>query len=81
MPFEYHDGGEIRKGDKVLFHGELGEIEFIADPLVNDQARVWYVQEFGGGVMVAEPKGGHTFVTETKDAEDLVFVSRGQTKS
>src|SRR5689334_1084634 len=32
MPFFYQSGQEIRPGDRVLIHGETGEIEFIADP-------------------------------------------------
>jgi len=32
MPFFYSSGEEIRPGDRVLIHGEAGEIEFIADP-------------------------------------------------
>ena len=31
-----------------MFHGEPGEIEFVADPLSNDPETNWYVQEFGG---------------------------------
>jgi hypothetical protein len=32
MPFFYSSGEEIRKGDRVLLHGEPGEIELVADP-------------------------------------------------
>ena len=82
MPFEYHAGGEIWKADKVLFHGEPGEIEFVADDQSKDPATAWYLQEFGGGVMVAEPKRfGRVFLTDTKDTEDLVFVCRSEAKS
>jgi len=27
---------QVKKGDRVTFHGELGEIELVADPLVDD---------------------------------------------
>jgi hypothetical protein len=73
---KYKSGEEIRKGDKVLFHGEPGEIEFIVDTLIDDPAMDWYVKEYGPGAMVAEPKAGRTFVSDTEDAEDLQFVSR-----
>jgi hypothetical protein len=77
MPFQYHTGEEILKGDRILFHGEPGEIEFVATVLGEDPALNWYVQEYGGGVMVLEPKFfGRAFLTQTDDAEDLVFVSR-----
>ena len=35
---KYQTGDEIRKGDRVLFHGEPGEIEFIVDALSGDPA-------------------------------------------
>jgi hypothetical protein len=52
----YTTGEEIRKGDRVLFHDEPGEIELVADPVVSDPETAWYVQEYGGGVMILEPK-------------------------
>ena len=65
------------KGDRVMLHGEPGEIEFVADKLVGDPAMGWYVQELGGGVMVIEPKVfGRVFLRETEVAEDLVLVAR-----
>jgi hypothetical protein len=39
MPFFYSSGGEIRPGDRVLIHGEAGEIEFIVDPAKNPDDR------------------------------------------
>jgi len=73
---KYESGEEIRRGDKVLFHGEPGEIEFVVDALTGDPATDWYVKEHGPGAMVVERKTGRTFLTETEDAEDLVLVSR-----
>jgi hypothetical protein len=32
MPFFYSSCEEIRKRDRVLLHGEPGEIELVADP-------------------------------------------------
>jgi hypothetical protein len=70
-------GEEIRKGDRVLFHGEPGEIELVADPAVANPETDWYVQEYGRGVMVLEPKNfGRAFLPEPQTAEDLEFVSR-----
>jgi hypothetical protein len=54
MPFTYQTGEEIKKGDRVTFHGDPGEIEFISDSLVDDP-QDWYIKEFGGEVMVIEP--------------------------
>ena len=61
----------------MIFHGEPGEIEFVADPLVNDPETEWYVQEYGGGAMVVEPKVfGRAFLSNTEDEQDLIFVLR-----
>jgi hypothetical protein len=48
-------GEEIKK-DRVLLHGEPGEIELVADPTVPDSETDWFVQEYGGGGMILEPK-------------------------
>ncbi len=46
-------------------------------PLVEDVKTAWYVEEYGGGVMVIEPKYfGRVFIQDPKDDEDLLFVSR-----
>lgn len=74
---KYKLGEEVRKGDRVLFHGEPGEVEFIVDAFISDPTMDWYMKEYGPGVMVAEPKAGRTFVSDTEAAEDLQFVSRG----
>jgi hypothetical protein len=74
---KYQTGDEIRKGDRVPFHGEPGEIEFIVDALSGDPAVDWYMKEHGPGVMVLEPKiFGRAFIRDTENAEDLVLVSR-----
>jgi hypothetical protein len=72
-------GEEIKEGDLIRFHGEPGEIEFVADSLVSDPETDWYVQEFGGGVMIIEPKCfGRAFLSRPEIKEDLVFVSRSR---
>ena len=77
MPFRYQSGAEVKKGDRVLYHGEPGEIEFVADPLIDDPETEWYVKEFGGGVMVIAPKVfGRVFISRIEQDEDLDFVSR-----
>ena len=74
----YQSGEEIRKGDKVLFHGEPGEIEFVVDQLSGDPAIDWHLKEQGPGVMVLEPKHfGRAYIRDTENAEDLQLVSRG----
>jgi hypothetical protein len=75
MPLKYRSGEEIRQGDRVLFHGEPGEIEFVVDGLAEDPVVDWYVKEHGPGVMVREPKHFGSAYVGAND-EDLVFVSR-----
>jgi len=78
----YQSGEEIKKGDRVVFHEEPGAIEFVADLLVKDPETEWYVQEYGEGVMVVEPKVfGRAFLPRTDKAEDLIFVSRSADSS
>jgi hypothetical protein len=78
---KYRSGEEIRKGDHVLFHGNPAEVELVAlDP--NEPEHAWYVQEFGGGVMILDVMvSGRTFIAKDQlnDYEDLEFVSRAGT--
>lgn len=63
------------KGDHVLLHRQRGVVEFVADPA--DDPEDWYVREYGGGVMILEPKVfGRLFISDTAKCEDLEFVSR-----
>jgi hypothetical protein len=76
--FKYQSGEEIKKGDRVSFHREPAEVEFVADG-PSDAEPGWFFQEFGGGVMIADPKvSGHTFIpaSHLDECEDLEFVSR-----
>lgn len=76
-PLVYRSGEEIRPGDRVLFHGEPAQIEFVLDGEHNPDD--WPAEDYGRGVMVAEPKVfGHAFLPEDTLAtsEDLEFVSR-----
>ena len=75
---KYQSGEEIRKGDRVLYHGEPGDIEFVVEKLVGDPKLDWYMTEFGPSVMVREPKFfGRVVIQDTENDEDLELVSRG----
>jgi len=78
---KYRSGEEIRKGDRVLLHGNPAEIEVVAcDANDPDPAVAWFVKEFGGGVLVRDPKVfGRLFIDadDLAEYEDLEFVSRG----
>jgi hypothetical protein len=74
---KYQSREEIRKGDRVLFHGEPGEIEFVAENTVGDPVVDWNIKENGPGVMIVEPKFfGHVYVRDIENKDDLLFVSR-----
>ena len=76
VPFYYQSGEPIQAGDPVRLHGEPAEIEFVADP--GEDPENWFVTEYGGGVMILEPKVfGRLFVdAPVCDYEGLAFVSR-----
>jgi hypothetical protein len=79
VSLKYITGEQIRKGDRVLFHGEPGEIELVADPTIAGSEADWYVQEYCGGVTVLElqPKHfGRVFLPEPQTTDDLEFVAR-----
>jgi hypothetical protein len=81
MGFRYRTGEDVRSGDRVLLHGEPGEVELVADPLPQapSNAGDWYVTEFGGGVMIREPKVfGRVFFSSPETEDHLEFVARAQ---
>ena len=82
MALKYQSGQDIKKGDRILYHGNPAEIELVAtDP--NDSEATWYIQKFGGGVMVLDPMAsGRTFSSadQIPEDEDLEFVSRSDGK-
>ena len=79
MGFTYRSGEDVRPGDRVLVHGEPGEVELIADPLntsLSDADR-WYVAEFGGGVMIRNPKAlGRVFYSSPETEDHVEFIAR-----
>ncbi len=82
MTLKYQSGDEIKKGDRVRFHGEPCEIELVAAEL-GDPETDWYVQEYGGGVMILELEGrafGRVFIhaDQLERTEDLEFIARAQ---
>jgi len=78
MPLHYQSGEEVKKRDKVLYAEMPGEIDLVADPSLADPDTVWYVTEYGGGVMIREPKvHGLVFVSKPNEDDELEFVSRG----
>jgi hypothetical protein len=77
-PFIYTTGEDIRKGDRITYHGEPGEVEFVVTGLVGDSEMDWYAQQFpGGGIMVTASRFGNVFVGVDDIDETLEPKSRG----
>jgi hypothetical protein len=80
LTLKYQSGEEIRKGDRVRFHGKPAEVELVAsDPNDPDPSIAWYMKEFGGGVLISDPMvSGRTFIQSSSldDYEDLEFEAR-----
>ena len=53
MVLKYRTGEEIIKGDRVRYNRNPATIEVVATP-PGDQETDWYVQEYGGGMMIVE---------------------------
>ena len=77
MPLRYSSGEEIMKGDRILFAGDPATVELIADPEIPDPDTRWYVEEFGQGIMISEPRRhGSVFASDPESDDELEFVSR-----
>ena len=78
MSLSYKSGEEIREGDHVLFLGEPGEIEEVADPDARNAEDDWFLKSEGPGILIREPKEfGRIYInSDTPDWDDLSFVSR-----
>lgn len=77
-PPKYLSGEEVRTGDRVLFHGGPGQVEFVVTGLTGDAGRDWYVQEHpDGGVMITAEEFGRVFLPTDSIDERLSLVSRG----
>jgi hypothetical protein len=75
---KYQSGEEIKKGDRVLFHRESGQIELVAVEPTGDLENDWHMRKHGGGIMILEDVLGRTFIPadQISDCVDLEFVSR-----
>jgi hypothetical protein len=74
-PPTYQSGDQVRKDDQIIFQGEPGRVEFVAVAPGESPELKWYVEQYGGGVMITTSKG-RAFLTRGQVAEGLVFISR-----
>lgn len=82
LDLKYRSGQEIKGGDRVLYFGNAAEIELVACSADDPEAE-WFINEFGGGIMILDPKvSGRTFIPANMivDAHELEFVSRADQK-
>jgi hypothetical protein len=76
--FTYRSGEEVRTRDRITYHGEPGEVEFVVIQKIGFAAIDWYIEQCpGGGFMITMGSFGKVFLTEAEIDEDLDFVSRG----
>jgi len=81
MKFFYQTGEEVKKGDRILFSEDPGEVEFVADPDAPNPETQWYIEEYGGEIMLFNlSRYGRVFGGENP-LEDVTFVSRSSTAS
>lgn len=74
MPLTYKSRNEIVQGDRILYHGEAGTVEFIAS--TEDPETAWYIEKFGRGCMIRVTGFGSVFLSDPENDEDLEFVGR-----
>jgi len=78
VTLRYKSGEEIKKGDHVLFYGNPAKVELAAWD-TNDPETSWYVNEYGGEVLIFDPMvSGRSFIPkdQLEAFEELEFVSR-----
>ena len=75
--FRYQSGEDVRSGDRITYHGEPGEVEFLVTGKTGDSARDWYLEKNPeGGFMIKAQNFGSVFLTESEPDEDLLLVAR-----
>ena len=75
MTFTYRSGEDIRAGDRIVYAGSPGEVEFVVNGATGDPAVDWHLTHSpNGGVMLRTAAMGLVFLEEVH--EDLDFMSR-----
>jgi len=85
MSFTYYQSDvEIKAGDRIKYHGDPGEVEFVVTEPTGDPALDWDLEDHpNGGVMITASGFGRVFLSAEgiPDDEDLEFVSRAPESS
>ena len=72
----YTSGDEIRKGDRIRYDGDRGQVVFLATERLGDPAHDWYLDQFPGGGLMIEVEGNNIFVGVADIDDELQLVSR-----
>jgi hypothetical protein len=76
----YATGEEVKRGDRVLYRGLEGIVEFVVVENTGDPALDWYLTQFaGGGIMIRTPELGPTFLSAQDVDGDILFIARAET--
>lgn len=77
MTLRYHSGHEVKKGDRIRYHGEPAVVNFVVIERTGDPSVDWYMDEFPeGGCMLEASAFGHVFVPSTDLHDHAQFLSR-----
>jgi hypothetical protein len=76
VPPKYESGEPVRDGDRIRYAGELGHVEFVADPDNPNEDTMWFIEQYGQGCMPITPRFGRVFLDRPEEEEDLELVSR-----
>jgi hypothetical protein len=76
-PLRYASGEEIQAADRISYHGDFGEVEFVLTAPSGNALHDWYLQRYAeGGLMIRTSHFGRLFVSARAIDYDLVLVSR-----
>jgi len=68
----YPSGEEVRAGDRIRYRGEEGVVDFVVSDLSGDSDRDWYMDEYGGGIMIMAAGFGSVFISDFDEKLELV---------
>jgi hypothetical protein len=64
---------EVREGDRIIYAGSLGEVEFVVTETTGDAALDWYLTHSpDGGFMIQNATMGFVFLDGVDEDPDFV---------
>jgi hypothetical protein len=79
MPIVYQTGEQVLTGDRIVYGGSPGHVEFVVEGPTGDPGMDWHLtHSSNGGFMIETIAMGRVFLDadQVADDEDLDFVSR-----